>query len=303
MLNQTDLLRIFCVAAESPSFREAAARLAISPQGVTRAIQQLERHFDEVLFHRSTRQIRVTAFGAQLAERARDSLSQFDALFQRAGNAAEPELPTRVRITAPRSQARMHLLPALARLALAHPSIIIDLRLGDAIADVVDEQIDVGVRVGFLRDNRFVARAVTKMTFVIAGAPALVARAGIPAAPDALAGMPTTGFVDGSSGRVWPWYLADDKQFTPPATAFMTDDAEAERDAVLAGLGYGQLPLYLVAADLAQGRLVTVLDAFAPPAWDVFVYRPQNGPVPPRIRRVFDMIVETVAAITMEQSR
>jgi DNA-binding transcriptional LysR family regulator len=123
VLNQTDLLRIFCVAAVSASFREAAARLAISPRGVTRAVQQLERHFGEVLVHRSTRQVRVTQFGAHLAARGRDSLLQLDALFQRASDASESELPTRVRITAPRSLARMHLLPALARLALAHPAI------------------------------------------------------------------------------------------------------------------------------------------------------------------------------------
>jgi DNA-binding transcriptional LysR family regulator len=295
MLSQTELLRIFCVATESSSFREAAARLAISPQGVTRAIQQLERHFGEVLFHRSTRQIRVTEFGGQLAARARDSLLQLDALFQRASDASESELPTRVRITAPRSLARMHLLPAMARLALAHPAIIVDLRLADAIADVVDEQIDIGVRLGFMRDNRFVARAVAKMSFVIAGAPALVARTGVPASPEALAAMPTTGYVDGASGRLWPWYLADDKQLMPAAPAFITDDPEAERDAMLAGVGYGQLPHYLVAAELASGRLVTVLDAFAPPAWDLFVYRPQRGPVPPRIRRVFDAIVDALS--------
>lgn len=291
MLNQTDLLRIFCRAAESSSFREAAARLGISPQGVTRAIQQLEGHFNEVLFHRSTRQVRVTEFGAQLAVRARDSLLQLDALFERASDSAEPALPTRVRITAPRSLARMHLLPALAKLALAHPSIVVDLRLGDQIADVVDEQIDIGVRLGFLRDNRFIARAVAKMAFVIVGSPALVARTGMPAAPEALATLPTTGFVDNNTGRIWPWYLADDRQFVPTAPAFMCDDPEAERDAVLADVGYAQLPHYLVAEHLATGRLVTVLDEFAPPAWDLFVFRPQRGPVPPRIRRVFDTIV------------
>jgi DNA-binding transcriptional LysR family regulator len=291
MLNQTELLRIYCAAADAASFRDAAAQLAISPQGVTRAVQQLERHFGEVLFHRSTRQIRVTDFGAQLAARARGSLQQLDALLARAGDAAEPALPTRVRITAPRSLGRMLLLPALARLALAQPAIIIDLRLGDEIADVVDEQIDIGVRLGFLRDNRFVARAVAKMAFVIVGAPALVARTGVPATPDALAALPTSGFVDGHTGRVWPWHLADERQFIAASPAFLTDDSEAERDAVLAGLVYAQSPHYLVAEHLASGRLVTVLDAFAPPAWDVFVYRPQRGPVPPRVRRVFDAIV------------
>ena len=295
MLNQTDLLRIFCVAAESPSFREAAARLGVSPQSVTRAIQQLEGHFNEVLFHRSTRQIRVTEFGAQLAAGARDSLLRLDSLFAPA--AAGPAQPTRVRITAPRSLGRMHLLPALARLALAHPSIVVDLRLSDEITDVVDEQIDIGVRMGFMRDNRFVARAVAKMAFVIVGAPALVERTGAPASPEALSALPTIGFVDGGKGRVWPWYLADERQFVQTAPAFMTDDPEAERDAALAGVGYAQVAHYLAAPHLAGGRLVTVLDDFAPPAWDLFVYRPQRGPVPPRVRRVFDAIVEALGGL------
>ena len=295
MLTQTDLLRIFCTAAESTSFREAAARLAISPQGVTRAIQQLEQHFGELLFHRSTRQIRATEFGAQLAVRARESLLQLDVLFERPGDAAEPALPTRVRITAPRSLARLHLLPALARLALDHPSVIVDLRLDDDMANVVDEQIDIGVRLGFMRDNRFIARAVAKMAFAIVGAPALVARTGTPHSLESLATMPTTGFVDGHTGRIWPWHLADGRQFIAPAPVFITDDPEAERDAALAGVGYAQVAHYLVAAHLSSGCLVTVLDELAPPEWDVFVYRPQRGPVPPRIRRVFDTIVDAFA--------
>jgi DNA-binding transcriptional LysR family regulator len=303
MLTQTDLLRVLCAAAESTSFRDAAARLAISPQGVTRAIQQLEHHFGEVLFYRSTRQIRLTDFGAQLAVRSRDSLLQLDALFERAGDAAEPALPTRVRITAPRSLGRLHLLPALARLALEHPSIIVDLRLGDDIADVVDAQIDIGVRLGFMRDNRFVARAVAKMAFVIVGSPALVARSGAPGSLEALATMPTTAFVDDGTGRIWPWYLADGRQFIPPAPAFITNDPEAERDAALAGVGYAQVAHYLVAAHLATGRLVTVLDEFAPPDWDVFVYRPQRGPVPPRIRRVFDTLVEAFSDLALGRER
>ncbi|WP_308789205.1 LysR substrate-binding domain-containing protein [Telluria antibiotica] len=243
-MNNTDLLRVFCIAADSLSFREAAARLAISPQGVTRAVQRLERHFGELLFHRSTRQVRMIEFGAQLSARARESLQQLDALFQRPGESMGSQLPTRVRITAPRSLARIHLLPALVDLATAHPSSILDLRLGDEIADVVDDQIDIGVRLGFMRDNRFVARAAARMQFVIAAAPALVVRTGVPASPDALAALPTTGFIDNTSGRVWPWYLAGERLFVPAAPVLLMDDPEAERDAVLASIGYGQMPYY-----------------------------------------------------------
>lgn len=293
MLNQLDMLRIFCVAAETSNFREAAARLGISPQGVTRAVKDLERHFGEVLFHRSTRQVRVTDFGEQLALRGRQSILEMDALFQPSN--ADAELPIRLRITAPRSLGRMHVLPALMQLALDHPNIILDLRLADAISDVVDEQIDIGVRIGFFRDNRFVARPVAKMSFVIAGAPELIARRGKPKDIEDLANFPTTAFVDGNSGRAWPWYFAEGKQYLPAAPALMTDDPEAERDAVLAGLGYGQLPRFLAAPHLRTGKLVTVLDECAPMPWEVYVYRPQRGPVPSRIRLVFDQIVSAFA--------
>lgn len=115
--------------------------------------------------------------------------------------------------------------------------------------------------------------------------------------PDALAALPTTGFLDNTCGRVWPWYLAGERLFVPAAPVLLTDDPEAERDAVLAGIGYGQMPYYLAAPYLATERLVTVLDQFAPPPWDVFVFRPQRGPVPPRIRLVFDAIVFSLQAI------
>lgn len=290
MLNQVESLRVFYAAAESSSFREAAARLGISPQGVTRAVQELERHFGEMLFHRSTRQTRLTAFGEQLALRARQSLQQLDELFRQVPD-RDAERPTRVRITAPRSLGRMHLLPALATLALDQPNIILDLRLADEIADVIDERIDIGVRLGFLRDNRFVARPVARMSFVIAGAPELLVRRGTPSSVDDLAQFPVTAFVDGTTGRPWPWYFADGRQFVPSTPAFMTDDPEAERDAVLAGIGFGQLPRYLATPHLQAGRLVSVLDEYAPDPWNIYVYRPQRGPVPPRIRLVFDRIV------------
>jgi len=295
MRNPIELLRIFFIAAESPSFRQAAVRLGISPQAVTRAIKTLETHFGELLFHRNTRQVRVTAFGEQLAAQGRESLSALDALFHQADGRTESASPTRVRITTPRSLGRMYLLPALTQLALAHPNIILDLRLADEIADVVDEQIDIGVRLGLMHDNRFVGRSVAKMAFVIVASPALIARTGAPANLDALATLPTTTFVDGNTGRVWPWYVDGGKQFVPGNPALLTDDPEAECDAVLAGIGYGQLAYYLAAPHLQAGRLVTVLDAHAPTPWDVYVYRPQRGPVPPRIRRVFDAIV---AALT-----
>lgn len=82
MNKEMELLRIFRVAAESSSFRDAAVRLGTSPQGVTRAIQQLEQHYGEVLFHRSTRQVRITAFGEGLLDQVRPALERFEDLWR-----------------------------------------------------------------------------------------------------------------------------------------------------------------------------------------------------------------------------
>lgn len=295
MLNQLELLRVFQVAAECASFREAALRLGASPQTVTRAVKELEDHFGELLFHRSTRQVRITAFGEELLARSRPLLADVQALFSTPAQAPETQLSGRVRITGPRILGRGCLVPALARLAAAHPAITLDLRLSDVFADVVDERIDVGVRIGFLRDSRLVARKAGEVAFSLVATPALVARLGAPQRVEDLASLPVTALLDPNTGRIWTWYFAEGRQFTPEARTFVTDDPDAELGAILAGLAFGQVPDYLAAPLVREGRLVELMRDQAPAPWDIYVYRPQRGPVPARVRLVFDQIVSAVA--------
>lgn len=296
MSNQLEVLRIFCATAEAGSFKEAANRLGISPQAVTRAIKALEQQVGEPVFYRNTRQIRITDFGEQLAVRTRESLARIDDLFTRSAERAEAKISGVVRITAPTVIGRRFLLPALSRLSLDYPELMLDLRLSDAIINVVEQQIDIGVRVGFLRDSSFVARAAAKMSFLIVGAPSLIVRMGRPANMRALLDMPTVGMVDRNTGRPWPWYFKDDQQFVPRNIAFITDDAEAELSLVLAGVGFGQISEALALPHIRAGRLVPVLEEYIPPPWDLYVYRPQRGPISPRVRLVYDHILEACAS-------
>src|SRR5450830_204696 len=161
MLNRLEMLRIFVAATEVHSFKEAAARLGISPQAVTRAVQDLEQLHGEVLFHRNTRGIRITSYGTTLAERAKASVQQMDALFQSAAALESQEPAGVVRLTAPVMLGRLLLMPVIKKLATSLPQVRVELHLSDAHADVVDERIDIGVRFGSLHDSRFVARRVT----------------------------------------------------------------------------------------------------------------------------------------------
>lgn len=295
MSNRLEALRVFFTAADAANFREAAVRLSVSPQVVTRAVRELEDELGEPLFHRSTRGVQLTDFGRQLAERARVAVGGVDELFHRIDRRALSQHTGTVRVTAPHVYAR--LIPqALAPLLAQHPGLVLDLRLSEQHADVVDQQIDLGVRVGPMRDARFVARGVGKMSLCVVGSPALVERVGAPRTVDALSGLPVTALIDHSSGRPWPWAFSKKRVFTVSSPAFVTDNIDAECAAVLAGIGFGQLIGPLAQPWLQSGALVEVLAAEAPEPWPIHVYRPQRAPVPARVRLVYDELVRVLRA-------
>ena len=297
MNKEMELLRIFRVAAESSSFRDAAARLGTSPQGVTRAIQQLEQHYGEVLFHRSTRQVRITAFGEGLLDQVRPALERFEDLWRTPSSDQQASLSGTVRITAPHSLGTRAVLPALERVAERHPGITLDVRLSDRISNTVDEGIDVGIRVGFMRDSRFVARKAADMRLPIVAAPRLIKKVGVPAKIDALSSLPVTVALDINTGRPWPWHFKAGRQWTPTAPTLVADNADMEMGAALAGIAFAQLADYMAAPYIASGKLVQVLENEEPPAWGLYVYRPQRGPIPGRVRAVFDEMLVAVGSL------
>ncbi|MDY0885780.1 LysR family transcriptional regulator [Dongia soli] len=294
-MNDLELLRVFCAAAEAVSFREAAARLGISPQVVTRSVRELEERLDEALFHRSTRQVRITAYGEQLARQGREMVDSMESMLRPKSARREAQVSGMVRLTAPEALGRGLVMQALAPVLVQHPALTLDLRLSEAFTNAVDQRIDVGVRIGTLRDSRFIARSVAKVAFHVVASPVLIKRAVIPATPADLQALPIIAIIDRNSGRPWPWQFRDAKPFMPKP-AFVTDDIEAGREAALLGLGYAQLPNYLARRHLASGQLIEVLAPHAPTPWPVSVYRVSHSPVPARIKLVFDRLVQALAA-------
>lgn len=292
MLNRLELIRIFSVAVEAGSFREAASRLGTSPQTVTRAIKELERTFGELLFHRSTRQVHVTAFGAELALKARETLDQVDQLFNAHTRQADPGIVGRVGITAPNAIGRLYLVDYLKPLMRENPGLRINLSLDDQLTDAVASQIDIGIRIGAVRDRRYIARTICRVPLLIVAAPELIQTTGLPADLEALKNLPLSVLIDRNSGRPWPWVFNDGQAYLPPAPAFTCDDPEAEREMILAGHAFGQIPSYLAEPYLSDGRLVSVLTSASPPPLELLAYRPQAGPVAPRVRLVYDHLIK-----------
>ncbi|OBP13731.1 LysR family transcriptional regulator [Rheinheimera sp. SA_1] len=290
MQNQLELLRIFCTAVELQSFKAAAVRLGISPQVVTRAVQFLEQQQGELLFHRNTRQVQATAAAELLAARSKPLLLELDLLLQKPRLNTAEGVSGKVRIAAPLAFGRQLLAPVLADLAQRYPQLQLELMFNDRRVDVIEEKIDIGVRVGFIRDNRFIVRQIGAVQLVTVATPALLQRYGTPAAPAGLSQLPYSALRDQNSGRIWPWLYQNNMEWQPVHPRFICEDSDTEFQLVQQGLVIAQVPLLLAAADLRSGKLQSVLSQFEPEPWPLYIYRPQRGPVPERIRVVFDAL-------------
>lgn len=295
MLNRLEMLRIFCVAAESKNFKEAAIRLHMSPQAITRAIKELERLSGELLFHRNTRQSQITAFGASLAERARLGVEGIDKVFDEFATPQRQQIAGRLSITAPVALADDYLMPFIAAIRRDYPQLYFDVLLSDASTDVVDEKIDLGIRLGQVRQASMIARAVVKAGFYFVASPDLIERYGEPQSIDELAQLPVTAVLDPNTGRPWPWFIANGQFWTPTQPAIQLNDTRAECYAMVQGVGYGQLIDFLARPYLQRGQLRRILHHAEPAPWNLYVYRPQRGPVSARVRIVFDALCDFFA--------
>lgn len=302
MLSKTELLRVFVVAADANTFREAALKLNMSPQSVSRVIKALEDTYGELLFHRNTRTIKITKFGEQLLSSAKHALDVVNDVFNLGQHQQnQDELSGTVTLTTPTLTGRDYLYPLLRDFKKKYPQIQIDIRLSNSFSHLVDEQIDIGIRVGRIKNNGFIVKKVNEVRFFIVATPDVLEQYGTPKNIYDLKRLPAVESIDSNSGKGWAWMFANDVEFHPENVVFRTDDPEIEYFAVLDGLGFGQLSDWIAKEDIKQNKLICILNESEPKPWDVYVYRPQRGPVPARVRLLYDEIVEYMRKFNFQQ--
>ncbi|MDD2341323.1 MAG: LysR family transcriptional regulator [Tolumonas sp.] len=301
MLSKTELLRVFVVAADSTTFREAALKLNMSPQSVSRVIKTLEDTYGELLFHRNTRTVKITKFGEQLLSGARHALDVVNEVFNLGVHKqVQDEFSGTVTLTTPSLIGRDYLYPFLRDFQRKYPRIKIDIRASNSFSHVVDEQIDIGIRVGRIKNNGFIVKKVNEVRFFLVANSDVIEKHGTPKNIYDLKHLPAVESIDSNSGRGWAWMFENDVELHPDNVVFRTDDPEIEYLAVLDGLGFGQLSDWIIKEDIKQNKLVRLLNDSEPKPWDVYVYRPQRGPVPARVRMLYDEIVEYMRKINFQ---
>ena len=254
----------FARAASLGSYTAAARALGISPSAVSKSVQRLEARLGLSLFTRTTRSLTLTPEGRDLHERALRLLREAEAIEQ-AAVAARSEPAGTLKVTAPLPIGVHLLAPALPRFRARHPKLAVDLRLGDRFADLIEEGIDVAIRVGDLADSRLVSRRLAPHRLCAFASPDYLARRGTPAHPDELAGHACVNFRFQSTGQTlrWPFRIGAKVVDVTPDAGLVTDSSDAVAAILVAGGGIGISPTYVVAPLVARGALVPILRDFA----------------------------------------
>ncbi|WP_128565308.1 LysR family transcriptional regulator [Methylobacterium crusticola] len=275
----------FARSASLGSYTAAARSLGISPTAVSKSVQRLEGRLGLSLFTRTTRSLTLTPEGRDLHERALRLLREAEEIEQAAVTARSEPAGT-LKVTAP-SPVGVHLLaPALPRFRERFPKLSVDLRLGDRFADLIEEGIDVAIRVGDLSDSRLISRRLAPHRLCAFAAPAYLARRGTPRQPDELVRHDCVNFRFQSTGQAlrWPFRIGGRVVEITPEAGIVTDFSDAVAAVLVAGGGIGISPTYIAAPYVARGALVPVLQAFAVERSEIRALWPESRRGNPNVR-------------------
>lgn len=265
---------------------------------VSRMLAALEARVGARLIERTTRRLSPTAAGRALAEQARRVLAEYEAAIGQA-RASETALGGTLRITAPRLFGRRHVTPLVSAFLAAHPGLRVELELNDRNVDLLEDGIDVALRIGLLEASSLVRRQVGVVRQLTIASPAYLARRGRPRRPGELAAHDVM-LVPGRDGLMeWRFHAGGAKRATLVRLAprLVVNENGAMLSAVRAGHGIGRALSYQVADDIAAGALVRVLVDHEPPPLPVQLVIPSAQHVPPRVRAFLDHAARPLAAI------
>lgn len=290
-MDRFHLINVFVAVVDTNGFAGAARKLNMSPPAVTRAINELEIHLGLRLLTRTTRTVRVTDAGERYVQDCRRILTEMrEADESVSGMHASPQ--GRLTITAPVLFGGIYVTPVVTEYLTRYPEVSASCLFLDRVVNMLDEGVDVAVRIGELPDSTMQAIRVGQVRRVICAAPGYLATHGMPAVPDDLHAHT---IISASSVTPNPeWKLVDN---AAPSSIrlqarMITTTNDSALAAALAGFGITRLLSYQVAEHLRNGTLKAVLTDFEPPALPVHVAHREGRQAPQRVRAFLDLAIE-----------
>lgn len=294
--NRSGEMEVFAAVVERGGFSAAAKLFGMTPSAVSKLVTRLEARLGARLINRSTRKLQLTAEGQAFHQRCVTILSD---IAEAECEAAAGKAPRgRVRVNANVAFGNQILLPLVPAFLAEHPELSVDLVFTDQVVDLIEERADIAIRVapGPLRGNQLMARKIGESGVAVVASPDYLARHGVPKTPADLAKHNLIGFNFARSVEGWPFRVGGALISIAAVGNTQVGDGEIARQLAVAGVGLARLGRFHTQAEVAAGRLVTVLEDFNPGDIEVIhaVYLGQGGFVPARMRAFIDFLARNV---------
>ncbi len=289
-------LQLFSDVMQRRSFARVAEARGIAPSSVSRAVKQLEKQIGVRLFQRTTRRLEPTPAAITYYSRIRPALDEIDTARQIALD-AEASPRGKLRISAPAVFANRAIVPLLPEFTGLYPELELELKISDAYVDLVEERIDLAIRLGSLRDSEFIARRLKPMRFYICASPAYLERHGRPREPVDIGRHRCLLFPRAGFSLDWIFRDSEGNTAEIPIDGQITiSHSDSIRQCAIAGLGLALLPDWLVDDAIQSGELLRLFSEYDVSATDfdsaIWILYPSRQYLPLRARVLVDFLVK-----------
>lgn len=292
-------MRVFVSVADAGGFASAAKKLFMSPPAVTRTINALEEHLGAPLFHRTTRHVRLTDAGIRFLEDCRRILLDLDEAEESVAG-AHRAVRGKLAVTASTCFGSMYVAPLIMDFLESFPEVSVQTLFVDRVVNLIDEGLDVAIRIGELPDSSLTAIRVGSVRRVICAAPGYLDSHGLPLVPEDIRQHEIVQFSSLSPRPEWQFKQQDQLVNVPFSSRLTVNTTSVALAAALAGRGLTMLLSYMVAAEVESGRLQVVLSDFENDAQPIHIVYQEGRKAAARVRAFVDFVGERLRAQTRQ---
>ncbi|MDX2156058.1 MAG: LysR family transcriptional regulator [Hyphomicrobiaceae bacterium] len=282
-------MRTFVRVVEAGSFTAVAAEQSTTQPTISRQVAALEEHLGARLLTRTTRALALTDDGRAFYEHALRALEAVGEAENAVGR--RQAKPTgMLRLAVPVVLGRRHIVPRMARFLARYPEVAIDLAMSDGFIDMVEQGIDLAIRVGEITDQSLVARKIGMVRRLTVASPAYLKANGTPRTPDDLKQHDCIVYTRLATGNRWHFESSHGPLSVTVAGRYRVDNSEAVREGVLSGLGIAVIPAFAFSDEITRGTVKVLLKAYEPKLLPLNAVYPSRRYVPLRVRAMIDFL-------------
>ncbi len=283
-------LKIFVRVVENASFSATAREMHYTQSAISKHVGSLELQLKTKLITRTTRQLHLTEEGEKFYQQAKAILEHYDYAIGEVKN-FKVNPSGAIRLATSVFFGRRYVTPILPRFLARHPDINVEHRLDDKLVDLIEEGIDLSIRIGVQQDSSYKARRIGLARRITVASPELIKMHGMPKHPRDLANFPCIIFSGLKNPYSWNYADKQKRVITVPVNgSYKTNVSEAIREALIAGIGVFPAPAWLVAPELQSGQLKQILRQFEPNPSPIYAVTPPSTYVPQRVKLLVDYL-------------